>query len=73
MQSRVVGLQPCVQRGSENAIADSLQYAVRIGQQWHPVATPWRNVVLLQHMFERVMVRPAGQHDAFAALPRMDA
>lgn len=73
MQARAVGVQPCLQRGGEDAVASRMQYPIRISQQWHPAALPGWNASILQHMPQRMTVRAARQQDAFATLPGMRA
>ncbi len=58
--------------GGTDAVARGEQGAVAGTQQRHPRAFPWRDSLLLQHMFEGVMVAAFGQQNAFAAASRVD-
>src|SRR5690606_29055263 len=54
VQSQAMPGQPLGKPCGKDPVTGGQQLSLRIGQQRHPVALPWRHALLLQHVLERM-------------------
>ena len=71
LQARAMRTQPCGHARGQDRVAGGQQVAIGVRQQRQALALPSRHVPVLQYPLQRMRMRAARQHDAFAAAARM--